>query len=215
MLTRNETIQKEFIFDFNSDLTELLNLYCAPASCLIAFMKQLSHFQSIPVDDRIILIKNNTKILLPIFICLLNLTPDTSLLANHHRNNQTINGKIAESCLLFSSIMTDDSKLLLLLITVFLFSPCLLTNKSLIETGYINNQSYQLMKQACDEYTEMLWNYIVKKSDDEEQVVLTYMKIITTVTQLQKITSEIYDGLDGLIQVDKLHLMIQSVLHLN
>jgi hypothetical protein len=214
LMTINQYVPKDFVFNFSSDLTEVLNLYCIPVSCLIAYIKQLSHFKFVPLDDRVRLLKNNTKILLPMFACLLKLTRDTPFVFNHP-GDRNINDKIAYSCFLFSRLIKNDFELLSLIITLFLFCPCLLTNESLINAGYINKQSYKFIKKAADDYTTMLWNYIMKKSyGNEQQATITYMKIITTITHLQNITNEIYDGIEDYIDIDNVHIMLQSVLHL-
>ncbi|CAF4004342.1 unnamed protein product, partial [Rotaria sp. Silwood1] len=142
--------------------------------------------------DRLILLKNNIKILLPLLTHLLNTTFDIKILVNHPGPNY-INNKIAYASSLFEDIALDDNKLLILLIVIFLFCPCLFTNESLYDAGYINNHSRQLIQYAYDEYTQLLWYYILEKClDQEEQAVLTYMKIVTTFLHLQNVTSEIY-----------------------
>ena len=214
LTTAKQLVPKEFVFDFNADLTEVLNLYCVPASCLISYIKQIPHFQSLLIDDRIILLKNNTKILLPMLACILNITFDTPFVFNHS-GILNINDKMAYSCLLFSRLIKNDSKLLLLIITLLLFCPCSLTSNSLINTDHIKNESYELMKKAYEEYTSMLWSCIMKGSlDNEQQAIIKFTKIVTTITRLQDITSDIYDGMEGLVEIDKLHSMLQSVLHL-
>ncbi|CAF0827466.1 unnamed protein product [Rotaria sp. Silwood1] len=209
-----QIIPEDFIFKYDYDLTNVLNSYCTPISCLIMFFKQLSQFQQLPVDDRLILLKNNIKILLPLLTHLLNTTFDIKILVNHPGPNY-INNKIAYASSLFEDIALDDNKLLILLIVIFLFCPCLFTNESLYDAGYINNHSRQLIQYAYDEYTQLLWYYILEKClDQEEQAVLTYMKIVTTFLHLQNVTSEIYGIVECSVQVDQLHMMMQSVLHL-
>jgi hypothetical protein len=207
-------IPDDFIFKFDYDLTNVLNSYCTPISCLITFLKQLFRFQQLPIDDRLLLLKNNIKILLPILTHLLNITYDIKIHINHP-GLHNINNKISYAHSLFAYIIPDDNKLLTLLIIVFLFCPCLFTNDLLYDAGYINHNSRQLIQCAYDEYTQLLWYYILEKSlDNEQRAVLTYMKIVTTFLQLQNITSEIYDIVECSVQIDRLHMMMQSILHL-
>ncbi|CAF1099284.1 unnamed protein product [Rotaria sordida] len=209
-----QMIPEDFNFNYDYDLTNVLNLYCAPISCLIMVFKQLSQFQHLPVDDRLILLKNNIKILLPILTHLLNTTLDIQILVNHPGPHH-INNKIAYASSLFEYIAPDDNKLLILLIVVFLFCPCLFTNESLYDAGYINNHSRKLIQYAYDEYIQLLWYYILEKSlDHENQAVLTYMKIVTTFLHLQNVTSEIYGIVECSVQADQLHMIMQSILHL-
>jgi hypothetical protein len=139
---------------------------------------------------------------------------DIQILLNHP-GLHNINNKISYAYSLFTYIVPDDNKLLILLIIVFLFCPCLFTNNSLYDAGYINHNSRQLIRCAYDEYTQLLWYYILEKSfDDEQQAILTYMKIVTTCLQLQNLTSEIYNIVECSVQIDRLHMMMQSILHL-
>jgi len=212
--TTQEIIPQDFQFEFDSDLTNVLNSYCVPISSLITFLKQVSHFQQLPIDDRLLLLKNNVKILLPILTHLLNTTLGVEILINHP-GLQDINNKISYAYSLFASIIPDDNKLLTLIIIVFLFCPCLFTSNSLHDAGYINDNSRQLIRSAYDEYTLSLWFYTLNKSeDDEQQAILIYMKIVTKFLHLQNVMSEVYDIVDHSVQIDRLHMMMQSILHL-
>ncbi|CAF4349065.1 unnamed protein product, partial [Rotaria sp. Silwood2] len=102
-----QIIPEDFIFKYDYDLTNVLNLYCTPISCLIMFFKQLSQFQQLPVDDRLILLKNNIKILLPMLTHLLNTTCGMQILVNHP-GPHNINNKIAYASSLFEDIVSDD-----------------------------------------------------------------------------------------------------------
>lgn len=191
-----------------------MNSYCVPISCLITYFKQLVQFQQLPIDDRLLLLKNNIKILLPILTHLLNTTFGVQIHITHS-GLYNINNKLSYAYSLFAYIIPDDNKLLLLLITVFLFCPCLFTSDLLYDAGYIHQKSRQLISCAYDELTYLLWNYIREKFlDNERQAIITYMKIVTTFLQLQNITSEIYDIVECSVQIDQLHMMMQSILHL-
>ncbi|UJR27530.1 hypothetical protein I4U23_008813 [Adineta vaga] len=209
-----EIISDNFILEFNHDITDGLNQYCVPVSCLITFFKQLSEFQQLPVDDRLILLKNNTKILLPILIHLLTTTLSTQIFCNHS-GLHNINNKISYISSLLNYIIPDDNKLLVLLIIVFLFCPCLYTSNSLQDAGHMNEHSRQIIQYAYDEYIQLVWFYMIEKFDDnQQQTTLTYMKIVTTFLRIQNLISEIYDIIECSVQIDQLHLMMQSVLHL-
>lgn len=209
-----QIIPEDFILELDFDVTRVLNLHCLPISCLITFLKQLPHFQQLPVDDRLILLKNNMKIITPILIFLLNTTFNVELRVNDP-GMHNLNNKIAHAYSLFAYLVPDDNKLLTLLITVFLFCPCLSTNDSLCDAGSITDQSRQLIHNAYDEYTQLLWRYIVEKSPDNEQkAIMTYTKIITTFVRLQTVASEIHDIVECNVQIDQLHMLMQSILHL-
>lgn len=209
-----QMIPDDFILKYDYDLTNVLNSYCIPISCFIVFFKQLSQFQQLPVDDRLLLLKNNIKILLPLLTNLLQTTLDVEIIVDNP-GTQSINNKLVNASSLLTYITHDDNKLLILLIVVFLFCPSLFTNESLYDAGYINSHSRQLIQYAYDEYTQLLWYYILEKSvDHEEQAALTYMNIVTKFLHLQTVTSEIYGIVECSVQVDQLHMMMQSVLHL-
>jgi hypothetical protein len=209
-----QMIPENFILDFDYDITHVLNLHCLPISCLITYLKQLPHFQQLPVDDRLILLKNNTKIIGPILLYLLNLTFDVQIRVNHP-GVHNLNNKIVDAYSLFSHIIADDTKLLTLLITVLLFCPCLFTNDSLYDAGHMNEHSRQLIHYAYDEYTQFLWYYILEKFlDNEQKALIAYMKLITTFLRLQTLASEIYDIVECSVQIDQLHMLMQSILHL-
>ena len=209
-----ETITSDFHFQFDHDLTAVLNRYCLPISCFIMFLKQLSQFQRLPVDDRLIILKNNTKVLLPLLTHLLNTTCDVPLLVNQP-GPRNINQKISYAYSLFANIVPNDNKLLALLMAGFLFCPCLFTSESLYDAGHITDHSRQLIQYAYDEYTQLVWCYIIEKyEEDEHQATRIYMKIVTTLLRLQNVTSEIHDIVQCSVQIDQLHMMMQSVLHL-
>ncbi|CAF1013433.1 unnamed protein product [Adineta ricciae] len=209
-----EVIPDEFRLDLNHDVTDGLNQYCMPVSSLITFSKHLSQFQQLPVDDRLILLKNNTKVLLPMFIHLLSTTTKTRIYF-HHPGLHNINEKISYTYSLFSYNMPDDNKLLVLLFVVLLFSSSLLTSKSLYDAGQMNEHSRQMARYTYDEYAQLIWLYVSEKYDDNYgQAALVYMKIITTFLQLQNLTNEIYDIIECSVQIDRLHMIMQSVLHL-
>jgi hypothetical protein len=213
-LDSTQIIPKGFTLQFDFNLTNVLNLYCTPISALITFLKQLSQFQQLSIDDRLILLKNNIKILLPILMHLLNTTSGVQIYFSHP-GLHNINNKIAYAYSLFAYIIPDDNKLLTLIITVFLFCPCLYTNDLLYDVGCVNNQSRHFIQSAYNEYTELLWFYILLTTrDNEQQAVLIYMRIMATFLQLQNMSSEIYDIVESSVQIDQLHLMMQSILNL-
>jgi hypothetical protein len=207
-------IPKEFILKFDVNLTNVLNLYCIPISSLITFLKQVSHFQQLSVDDRLILLKYNIKIILPILTHLLNTTSNIQTSFNHP-GVHNINNKISYAYSLFARIIPEDNKLLLVIILAFLFCPCLFTTNSLYDAGDITNPSRQLIQYAYDEYTKLLWYYVLEVTgDNHDQAVLTFMKIVTTFLQVQNVSSDIYDIVESSVQIDQLHMMMQSILHL-
>lgn len=209
-----QILPEDFLLELDEDITNVLNLHCLPISSLITFLKQLALFQKLPVDDRLILLKNNTKVLLPILISLLNSIFDVGYQLNNP-GYQNINKKLLEAYSTFDDLIPDDNKYLLILITVFLFCPCLLTNESLIDAGNMTDQSRQLINYAYDEYAQLLWYYISEKySDDEQQATMIYTKIINASLRLQTVASEIYDLVECSVQIDQLHMLMQSILHL-
>ncbi len=212
--TNHKLIPEDFLFKFDNNLTNVLNCYCLPISSLITFLKQLFQFQQLPIDDRLLLLKNNVKILLPILTHLLNTTLGVPILINHP-GLHNINNRISYAYSLFAQIIPDDNKLLTLIILVFLFCPCLFTSDSLYDVGYINEHSRQLIRCTYNQYTQSLWYYITDKShDNEKQAILTYMKIVTKFLHLQNVMSEIYGIVECSVQIDRLHMIMQSILHL-
>ena len=209
-----QILPEDFLLELDNDITHVLNLHCLPISSLITFLKQLALFQQIPVDDRLILLKNNTKILLPILMSLLNSTFDVQYPVNQS-GFKNLNHKLAHVYSMFDDLIPDDNKFLLILITALLFCPSLLTTESLIDAGFINDPSRQLINYAYDEYAQLLWYYVQEKyPDDEQQATIIYTKIVTTSLRSQLIVSEIYDFIECSVQIDQLHMLMQSILHL-
>lgn len=209
-----EIVPDNFSFHFDRDLTDVLNTFCIPISCLITFLKQISQFQQLPVDDRLLLLKNNVKILLPILTYSFNLTLNIPLRINHPGSNH-INTKISYAYSLLAHVIPDDEKFLILTLLVLQFCPCLFTNNSLSDAGYISENSRQLIRYTYDEYAQYLWTYILEKfADDEQQAIIIYSKLVTKIVHLQTLMSEIYDIVECSVQIDRLHIMMQSVLHL-
>jgi len=200
---------------FDHDLTQVLNDFCTPITCLITFLKQLQQFQRLPIDDRLLLLKNNMKILLPIIIRLFNTIFNVQI-SMKQSGLYNINEKISYACSLIAYNIPDDNKFLTLFFVVILFCPCLLTTDVLCDAGQMNSHSGQLIQNAYDEYTQLLWLYLLEKSlDNEQQATLNYMKIITTLLQIQNLMSEVYSIVQCSVQIDRLHMMMQSILHLS
>ncbi len=133
----------------------------------------------------------------------------------NHPGVHNINDRISYAYSLFAHIIPDDNKLLILIILVFLFCPCLFTSNSLNDAGYINEHSRKLIRCTYNHYTQSLWYYIMEKSlDNEQQAILTYMKIVTKFLHLQNVMSEIYGIVECSVQIDRLHMIMQSILHL-
>ena len=196
----------------DADLTATWNLYSVPLSYFIIFIKQLAPFQCLTIDDKVIVLKNNTRVLMPMLTYLFELL---FAIPAHAADTDQLNATIATSHSLFAHVIADDTQLLLLLIIVFLFCPCLLTHESLNDIGCVSQHAHELIARAYEQYAHLLWAYLLDRCRaDEKQAAITYMKLISTMLRLQHLTSTIYDQLPSFIDADRLHLMIQSVLHL-
>lgn len=200
---------------FDHDLTQVLNDFCTPLTCLITFFKQLHSFQQLPVDDRLLLLKTNMKILLPIVIHLFNTVFGVQIFTKQP-GLYNINRKISYACSLIAYNIPDDNKFLTLFLVVILFCPCLFTTDLLCDAGQMNSNSRQFIRNIYDEYIHLLWLYLVEKSrNDEQQAILNYMKIVTTLLRVQTLMSEVYSIVQCSVQIDRLHMMMQSILHLS
>jgi hypothetical protein len=134
----------------------------------------------------------------------------------NHPGIHNINNRISYAYSLFTPIIPDDdNKLLILIILVFIFCPCLFTSTSLYDAGHINEHSRKLIRCTYNQFTQTLWYYIKEKSlDNEKQAILTYMKIVTKFLHLQNLMSEVYGIIECSVQIDRLHMIMQSILHL-
>ena len=210
----HEIVPENFAFHFDYDLTDVLNTFCIPISSLITFLKQISQFQQLPVDDRLLLLKNNVKILLPVLTHAFNLTLNIPIRVTH-TGYQNINTKITNAYSLIAQIIPEDQKFLILVLLVLQFCPCLFTTDSLSDAGSISSNSRQMIRSIYDEYIQFLWMYILEQSDDDEQqAIMIYSKLVTSIVHLQNLMSEIYDIVECSVQIDRLHIMMQSILHL-
>lgn len=197
-------VPDNFVFQFDADLASVSNLHSTPITGLIAFVKNLSHFQSLTVDEKIILLKNNTRCLQALLVYLFQSMFNVPILVIHPGQDH-INNALANSYTLLTNSIVRDSKLMLLCMSTLLFCPSLLTVSSSSGIGYMKDSSLQLIRYAYDEYGQILWQYLMKKSHhDERHTIKSYTKLI----------SEIYDRVSCLVQTDRLNHMIQSLLYL-
>ena len=209
-----DMIPDNFILQFDADLANVLNLHCTPISCLITFVKELAHFQSLTVNDKVILMKNNTRCLQPLIIYLFHHVFNVPILV-HHPGQDHINNSLAASYTLLTNSIIRDSKLVLLCMSTLLFCPSLLTVNASNAVGYMTDTSRQCIRYAYDEHGQILWQYLMKQSHHQhDQAILAYMKLISVFLRLQQLTSEIYDRVPFLVQADRLHQMVQSLLYL-
>ena len=199
----------------DSDLTATWNLYSVPLSYFITFIKQLAPFPCLTIDDKVIVLKNNSRVLMPMLTYLFERLFSIPVPVAHVADAADLNTTIASSHSLFAHVIADDTQLLLLIIIVFLFCPCLLTHESLNDIGCASQHAQELIADAYEQYAHLLWAYLLDRCQaDEKQAAFAYMKLISTMLRLQHLTSTIYDQLPSYIDADRLHMMIQSVLHL-
>ena len=209
-----ELLPDNFVFQFDADLANVLNLHYTPISGMIAFVKHLSHFQPLTVDDKVILLKNNTRCLQPLLVYLFQSIFNVPILVIHPGQDH-INNALASSYTLLTNSIARDSKLMLLCLSTLLFCPSLLTVSSSNGIGYMTDSSRQLIRYAYDEYGQILWQYLMRQSkQDELHAMKSYTKLISVFLRLQQLISEIYDRVSCLVQTDRLHQVVQSLLYL-
>jgi hypothetical protein len=179
-------------------LHEFFNRKKAMLINLISFFKHLPEFDRVDVDDQVLLIKQNIRLLLPINEALLS----SPLYAQLHATNiqtigcwnninlHTIYQHLSNSFLGFVSL---DAAMIKILLIVLFFT----ANSQSIDFEPVKYEQIRTIRSIQSSYVELLWLYLTEKWG-EVQAIHLYSKFIAAFLRLQIIV----DRLDSIIRLN-------------
>lgn len=163
----------------------------------ISFFKHLPEFDRVHVDDQVLLIKQNIRLLLPINDALLNSPVHSQF---HSTNIQTIGclnninlhtiyQHLSHS---FLGFVSSDSAMIKILLIVLFFT----ANSQPINNESVKYHQIITIKSIQSSYVELLWLHLTEKWGEVRAIHL-YTKVIATYLRLQIIV----DRIDSIIRV--------------
>jgi hypothetical protein len=192
----------------------------------IDFFREISEFQDLLIDDRLILIKYNLLAVFPICKCYnFKYTNDCCSFdsneeADKHRRfymlfdaSNTIRNIFVDLVLSLVEITEQNATVLSLLLIILILTPCLSMNDEeppLNDSLGVNRvQSY---------YTKLLWNYLVNQSG-EIGACRRFIQLLTVILRLQSASKILriffHDAFVEANTGDKITQLMQSVLHIS
>jgi hypothetical protein len=210
MIARN-TQYPDFPLIKHTNLFEYLNEYSSSHRVLIEYFKYIPQFNSLSINDRICLIRNQFGVINNINEAIIhpgvttNLVVSLSNVFGVHLANRLLQS--IERIQIFAS----DAILLKLLLIIVTFS-----------SGNHRNRNDTDMDQICDDtlsifaaqniYVELLWKYIVSRSSTELNAVKMFDKLIQFLLYLL----EVHLLVDGYInnlpnEIDQMEPLMQSM----
>lgn len=166
----------------------------------ISYFKRLPEFQQLNVDDQVLLIKQNIRILLPVNYALLKTPPNSKFRYTYIKtigciDNINLHTMYAYLSNCFVPFVTLDPLIIkLLLITLFFTT----TNSQSINYEINEYQDIESIKRIQSSYVELLWLYMIEKCGEDKARSL-FINIIMKFTHLQTML----DQIDSIIRVNE------------
>jgi hypothetical protein len=177
---------------------------------VVSYFKHLPEFQNLNLDDQVLLIKQNIRLLIPLNYAILR-TPVNSKFGGARiqtigcKDNINLHDMLRPLAESFVEFVTYDPLIIKLLIIVLFFTTNSLTTKSIYDPAkykQLNN-----IKQIQSSYVELLWIYMIEKYGEEDAIHL-YTKMITKYLNIQIII----DQIDLIIQMNDDRQNIDSLM---
>lgn len=177
----------------------------------ISYFKHLPEFQNINVDDQVLLIKQNIRILLPINYALLKTPIHSQFRYTYIQTIGCINNINLHSMYTYLSnsfvpfVTLDPLIIKLLLITLFFTTT---TNED-------NNQYHEINSIKCIQtsYTELLWLYMIEKYGEYKASNL-FLNLIMKFLHLQTMIYQIDSIIRSNQDIEYIDILMKSILQL-
>jgi hypothetical protein len=180
----------------------------------ISYFKHLPEFQQLNVDNQVLLIKQNIRILLPLNYALLKTPHNSQFRYTYIKTIGCIENINLHSMYTFLSnsfvpFVTFDPLIIKLLIIILFFS----INSQSKNDDIIEYKQFEYIKRIQSSYIELLWLYMIEKyGENKARNLLT--NIIMKFIHLQTII----DRIDSIVRLNNdiqyLDLLMKSILQL-
>lgn len=181
----------------------------------INYFKHLPEFEQLHVDDQVLLLKENIRILLPINYALLK-TPVhsqfryTAIQTIGCVNNIDLHSMYTSLSNSFVPFVISDPLMIKLLLIVLFFTT---KNAQIITKETTNFKELDSIKRTQSSYTELLWLYMIERCG-EVQARILFTKIMMKFLHIQLVTEQI----DSIVRlnddIEHIDGLLQSILQL-
>jgi hypothetical protein len=182
----------------------------------INYFKHLPEFQQLNVDDQVLLIKQNIRVLLPLNYALLKAPIHSQYRYTQVQtigciNNINLHSMYTYLSNNFLSFVTFDPLIIKLLIITLFFTT---TNSQSANFEAIEYKQLEFIQQIQSSYVELLWIYMIEKCGEINARNL-FTNIIMKFLHLQTII----DQIDSIIRLNNdiqhVDILLKSILQLN
>jgi hypothetical protein len=181
-------------------LDELYNRKKTVFINVVSYFKHIPEFQNLNLDDQVLLIKQNIRLLIPLNYAIFRASANSKFRRAHIqtigcKDNINIHDMLRSLAESFIGFVTYDPLIIKLLMIVLFFTTNSLTTRSIYDPA----QYKQLdnIKQIQSSYVELLWLYMIEKYGEEDAIHL-FTKMIAKYLNIQIII----DQVDSIIQVN-------------
>lgn len=181
----------------------------------INYFKHLPEFQQLHVDDQVLLLKENIRILLPINYALLK-TPIqsqfryTSIQTVGCIDNIDLHSMYTSLSNSFVPLVVADPLMIKLLLVILFFTT---KNAQVITEESMEFKQLDMIKQIQSSYVELLWLYMIEKCGEIEATIL-FTRIIMKFLHVQVVIQQI----DSIVRLNEdiqhIDALLQSILQL-
>jgi hypothetical protein len=236
-----ENVRSSFLSTFenyrvNSNCVDLSNpsnalitwsyFFSEMALRFIKFFRQIDEFENLDADDRFILIKYNLFSIYPITRCFslqsindYSFYNENQIVENHIRfltlcgASTKIYQSFVNMVVSVLRVSEQDSTLLILLITILIFTQGLSMNE---DEPFLKDPL--AVSRAQFRYTTLLWNYLINKRG-EAKAIKQFIQLMNTIFLIQSETKTFQNlfrvQMTSSSTVDQIAPLLQTVLHIS
>lgn len=176
----------------------------------INYFKHLPEFHQLHIDDQVLLLKENIRILLPINYALLK-TPvhstfrSTDIQTIGCVNNIDLHSMYTSLSNSFVPFVMSDPLMIKLLLIVLFFTT---NHVQIIQKENIDFKQLDAIKRAQSSYTELLWLYMIERCGEVQarilftRIMMKFLHIQLVIEQIDSIIrlNDDIQNIDGLLQ---------------
>ena len=193
----------------------------------IDFFREVNEFQDLDLDDRLQLIKCNIFHLMLLSKCA-HYSSENDCCSNDNYETAENHRRFFSLCDAPSDYRDMFVNLILLLVNTTKQDPAILSLFSIIliaSPGLSLNENEALLKDPLainrvqSRYTQLLWNYLVSKFDNDQEVSKYFVQLLNTISQMQAMMQIVKDFAhqQNMVSntVDQMAPLMQTVLHIS
>ncbi|CAF3687739.1 unnamed protein product [Rotaria socialis] len=183
---------------------------------LISYFKHLPELKRLNLDDQVLLIKQNIRLLIPLNYAILQTPVNSKFRGSHIQttglyNNINIHEMLRQLSSYFVGFVTYDPIIIKLLITVLFFTSSSSTTRSIFDPAQYRELS--TIKEIQSSYIELLWVYMIEKFG-EKNAIYIFTKMITKYLSVQIVIDQVDTIVRMNNDIQNIDSLMQSFLQL-